>query len=274
MNPDERKGHSMTPIAAFRASLAAGTQLVGCTVGFSDPLVSDALAASVDFLWIDLEHSAMSPEALSGHLLAARAGGKPALVRVPYAGTAFTKPVLDAGADGIIVPQVRTVEEVRRVVADCRYPPAGTRGFGPRVPSRYGRVPDADVVRAANRDLFVAVMIETREAFESVETIVRVPGLDSVVIGPWDLSGAIGTLGDVTSPRLMEAAQRIASAARSAGIFVGAGMGQLPEYARAMARLGAQWLQVGGDAGYLASAVERTMTEVRSLLEAPGGGRT
>ena len=258
----------MTPIAAFRAALAAGTTQIGCTIGFSDPLVSDALAPCLDFLWIDLEHSAMSPEALSGHLLAARAAGKPALVRVPSAGTFLTKPILDAGADGIIVPQLRTVEEVRQVVADCRYPPAGTRGFNPRVPSRYGRIPGPEVVRTANRDVFVAVMIETREALEAVESIVRVPGLDSVVIGPWDLSGAIGTLGDVTSPRVMEAARQIASAARSAGISVGAGMGALPEYARAMVQLGVQWLQFGGDAGFLASAADQAMADVRSLLDA------
>ena len=136
------------------------------------------------------------------------------------------------------------------------------------MPSRYGRIPGPEVVRTANRDVFVAVMIETREALEAVESIVRVPGLDSVVIGPWDLSGAIGTLGDVTSPRVMEAARQIASAARSAGISVGAGMGALPEYARAMVQLGVQWLQFGGDAGFLASAADRAMADVRSLLDA------
>jgi 2-keto-3-deoxy-L-rhamnonate aldolase RhmA len=256
----------MTPIAAFRAALAAGTTPIGCTIGFSDPLVSDALSSCMDFLWIDLEHSAMSPESLSGHLLAARAAGKPALVRVPSLGTFNTKPILDAGADGIIVPQVRTVEEVRQAVADCRYPPAGTRGFNPRVPSRYGRIPEAEVVSTANREVFVAVMIETREALEAVESIARVPGLDSLVIGPWDLSGAIGTLGDVRNPRMMEAARRVASAARSAGIFVGAGMGALPDFARSMVQLGVQWLQFGGDSGFLVAAADRAVADLRALL--------
>jgi 2-keto-3-deoxy-L-rhamnonate aldolase RhmA len=256
-----------SPIEEFRAALAAGRPRIGCSVGFSDPLVSDTLASAMDFLWIDLEHSPMSPEALAGHLLAARAGHVPAIVRVPGVGTPFIKPALDAGADGIVVPQVRTVEEVRAVVSDCRYPPAGTRGFGPRVPSRYGRVPAAEVVERANRTLFVSVQIETREAYEALEDIVSVPGLDSVVIGPWDLSGAIGTLGDVESPLILGAVARIVAAARRAGLPVGAGMGVLPAYAATLHGLGVQWLQVGGDSGYLAWAADRIAADVRAALE-------
>ena len=257
---------SIMPIEAFRSALAQDKPRIGCSVGFSDPLVSDALSSAMDFLWIDLEHSPMSPEALSGHLPAARAGGIPAIVRVPGVGTPFIKPVLDAGADGVVVPQVRTVEEVRSVVADCRYPPVGSRGFGPRVPSRYGRIPAASVVETANRTLFVAVQIETREAYEALDEIVKVPGLDSVVIGPWDLSGAIGTLGEVESPVIIEAIKRIVAAARRSGLSVGAGMGVLPAYAAALRRLGVQWLQVGGDSGYLAWAADRIAAEVRAAV--------
>lgn len=256
----------MTPIEAFRAALAEDRPLIGCAVGYTDPLVSDTLASAMDFLWIDLEHSAMSPEALAGHLLAARAGGVPAIVRVPGAGTPFIKPVLDAGADGVVVPQVRTVAEVKAVVADCRYPPAGTRGFGPRVPSRYGRLPLAEVVELANRSLFVSVQIETREAYEALDDIVRVPGLDSVVIGPWDLSGAIGTLGDVESPLIMDAIGRIVKTARGAGLSVGAGMGVLPAYAGKLRKLGVQWFQVGGDSGFLSWAADKVAAEARAAV--------
>jgi len=254
----------MTPIARFRQSMRDGRLQIGAGIGFTDPLVSDSLADSLDFLWIDLEHSAMSPEALSGHLLAARARGRPSLVRVPASGTAFVKPVLDAGADGIIVPQVRTVEEVKETVADCRYPPTGTRGFGPRVPTNYGRVPTPDFVATANREVFVSVMIETAEALEAIDSIVRVPGLDSVVIGPWDLSGALGTLGEVEHPRVVAAIGRIIAASRAAGIFVGSGMGVSSDYAVTMARRGCQWVQVGGDHGYLVWAVDTLIAAIRA----------
>ena len=254
----------MSPIKRFREAMRAGRLQVGTGIGFSDPRVSDALAGSLDFLWIDLEHSPLSPEALAGHLLAARARAKPAFVRVPAAGAAFVKPILDLGADGIIVPQVRTVGEVRQTVADCRYPPAGTRGFGPRVPSNYGRVPTPEFVAAANRNVFVGVMIETAEALAAIDEIVRVPGLDSVVIGPWDLSGSLGMLGDVEHHRVLAAVDRVVAAAREAGIFVGSGMGVSADYALTMAARGCQWLQVGGDHGYLVWAADQLMAAIRA----------
>jgi 2-dehydro-3-deoxyglucarate aldolase/4-hydroxy-2-oxoheptanedioate aldolase len=247
----------MSPIERFRESMRAGRLQIGTGIGFSDPRVSDALAGSLDFLWIDLEHSPLSPEALAGHLLAARSKAKPAIVRVPAAGTAFVKPVLDLGADGIVVPQLRTAEEVRQTVADCRYPPAGTRGFGSWVPT-------PELVAAANRDVFVAVMIETAEALAAIDEIVRVPGLDSVVIGPWDLSGSLGMLGDVEHLRVVEAIGRVIDAARKAGIFVGSGMGVSADYALTMAARGCQWLQVGGDHGYLVWAADQLMAAIRA----------
>jgi 2-keto-3-deoxy-L-rhamnonate aldolase RhmA len=254
----------MSPIKRFREAMRAGRLQVGTGIGFSDPRVSDALAGSLDFLWIDLEHSPLSPEALAGHLLAAHSREKPAIVRVPAVGTAFVKPVLDVGADGIVVPQVRTVEEVRQTVADCRYPPAGTREFSPRVPSNDNRVSTSESFAAANRDVFVAVMIETAEALAAIDEIVRVPGLDSVVIGPWDLSGSLGMLGDVEHLLVVEAIGRVIAAARKAGIFVGSGMGVSADYALTMAARGCQWLQVGGDHGYLVWAADQLMAAIRA----------
>jgi len=117
-----------SPVAAFRAKMAGGEICIGASITLTDPHATDALGDSVDFFWIDLEHSMMSAEALGGHFLAAKARSRPALVRVPGSGTPFIKPVLDAGADGIIVPQVRSAAEVQDVVNSCRYPPLGERG--------------------------------------------------------------------------------------------------------------------------------------------------
>jgi 2-dehydro-3-deoxyglucarate aldolase/4-hydroxy-2-oxoheptanedioate aldolase len=256
----------MESIAQFRKKLNAGRVCLGAGITFTDPLVSDALTGSVDFLWVDLEHCAMSPEALNGHLLAARSRGVPAIVRVPGSDTPFIKPVLDAGAEGIVVPQIRGSDEVKRVVDDCRYPPLGRRGYGPRVPSNYGRTGGKDYIQQANENLFVAVQIETREALEALDDILAVPGLDSVVIGPWDLSGALGLLGDVEHPKVVAAIETIIAKTRAAGLFVGAGMGPDADYACGMATRGVQWLQVGGDFGYLVRYVEELMSAVRNRL--------
>jgi 2-dehydro-3-deoxyglucarate aldolase/4-hydroxy-2-oxoheptanedioate aldolase len=256
----------MSAITHFRQRLAAGETLLGASISFTDPRVSDALADSVDFLWIDLEHSFMSPEALSGHLLAARGRNKPGLVRVTGSSTPFIKPVLDMGADGIIVPQVRSAAEVRQIVSDCRYPPQGTRGFGPRVPSNYGREDSASYIDRANRELFVAVQIENAEALAALDDILAIPGLDSLVIGPWDLSGSLGMLGEVEHPTVVAAIETIIAQSRAAGLAVGAGMGTDATYAARMARRGVQWLQVGGDSGYLVHAIDGITAGIRAEL--------
>ena len=149
---------------------------------WGDPVVTEALGLHVDFFWIDLEHTPMSLESLQGHLIAARAVGVPALVRVPSSDHAMIKRVLDTGAGGVIVPQVRSVDEVKYVVDSCRYIPRGKRGCGPRRASNFGA--DETYYETNHQDLFVSVQIENVEALEAVEQIVEVPGLNSLVLGP------------------------------------------------------------------------------------------
>ncbi len=96
----------------------------------------------------------------------------------------FIKSVLDAGADGIIVPQVRTVREVRQIVCDCRYPPLCQRGYGPRVTSNYGRNGGVDYIAQANLEVFVSVQIETTEALAALDKILAVSGEVGRVVAP------------------------------------------------------------------------------------------
>ena len=258
---------TLTAIQRFRTRLEDGEYLIGASVTFNDALVTDALADSVDFLWIDTEHTTMSRQTMGEHLLACRAHARPGLVRVPVGYTGFIKPALDGGADGIIVPQVRSVAEVQAIVDDCRYPPQGRRGSGPRVPTNYGRREPVEFVRTANAGVFVAVQIENQEALAVVEEIVRVPGLDAVCIGPWDLSAGLGVFGEVTGERVLSAVDRVVAAARGAGLTVGAGMGNDASYAHEMARRGVQWLQVGSDYSYMLESIDGLVQRCRAGFE-------
>ena len=253
-------------IATFRNRLKAGELLIGSAIYMTDPQSSEALADSVDFLWFDQEHNTMSLEALRGHLMVTRNRGKPGIVRISAVGTPFIKPVLDAGADGVVAPQVRTVEEVRQVVDDCRYPPLGRRGFGPMIPSNYGRALDPEFVSSSNANIFVAVMIETVEAVENIDAILAVPGLDSVVLGPGDLSAALGVTRQLDHPKVVGAMEEVIAKAKSAGVFVGSGLGADPDFAYLQAERGAQWLQMGGDCHYLISFMDQITATVRSRL--------
>src|SRR5207253_437060 len=158
----------------------------------SDPTVTEALAGALDFVWVDMEHNPLTLTAVQGHILAAKGTEATVLVRVAWNDPVLIKPVLDMGAAGVIVPLVRTAEDVRRAVAACLYPPEGIRGFGPRRPSNYGRLGGPEFCRDANARILPMVQVEHIQAVENIEAIVAVPGLASIALGPNDLAGSMG----------------------------------------------------------------------------------
>jgi len=232
-------------IKAFREKLQKGETLVGIGIQLTDPVSTDALCDCADFFWFDMEHTPMSPTELKVHMLVAHGKGCPCIVRVPgpnrVDGVAlpwgiFIKHALDANADAIAVPQVRTAEEVRSIVADCRYPQGGSRpppfdvaqpstqelkhrysrGFGPTIPMNYGRIPQPVYLEAADKNIFVCAMIETVEAIENVDEIASVPGLDCLILGANDLSAALGVPYLNEHPLTAAATDKIMAAAKKA----------------------------------------------------------
>lgn len=256
----------MKQIQAFRAKLDSGQFCVGCGITFSDPAVTECLCESADFMWIDLEHTPLGLESVLGHLIAAHGGGVPALVRVPVSDPMWIKRVLDTGADGVIVPQIRSAEEVQRCVSACRYPPEATRGFGPRRGARYGRSKSSEYREEANRGVFCVAQIETVEAVEQLDAILAIDGLDSLVVGPYDLSGSMGMMGEVTHPKVLEVIQTIVNKAKEAGVYVGMGMDADQEYAVQAAKMGIQWVQFGGDFTYMVRFVDDRFSATREAV--------
>lgn len=248
------------PIRNFRAKLAAGTFCFGAAVTLADPAVTEALGPKVDFLWIDLEHTPLSLQSLTTHLIAARAVGVPAIVRVPASEPWFIKRVIDTGAQGIIVPQVRTADEVKRVIDASRYRPTGDRGFGPLRASNYGY--DTSFVESANHDLFVSVQIEHVDAMRHLDAIANVAGLDSLVLGPFDLAMSMGVPGQVTHPDVRAAIQRVVATAKAHGLFVGMGGPALEGYVHQAAEMGVQWLNVGCDFEYMLQFLGEFLSKV------------
>ena len=257
----------MKSVEKFRTSIQSNKACMGVSVSFTDPLVSLALAQYFDFIWLELEHCIMNPEAVMGHIVAGFSKDIPTFIRVPGSSTHIIKPYLDSGACGIIVPQVKTAEEVKKIVMDCRYPPMGERGFGPRIPSNFDRNNGKDFVKWTNNNIFVAVMIENCHALDSLDEILEIQGLDSVVIGPADLSGSFGLLGDIDHPRVQSAIDMIIEKARKAGKYVGAGIAPETDAAMSMIKRGVQWLQLGNDFHYLSRFAEKLTSEIRTAHE-------
>jgi 2-dehydro-3-deoxyglucarate aldolase/4-hydroxy-2-oxoheptanedioate aldolase len=252
-----------THMRRMRDKLRSGQIVLGAGISLSDPTVTEALAPSVDFVWIDLEHNPLTVEAMLGHLIAARAGDCASIVRIPANDVGWIKRVLDSGAEGIILPRAYSAREVAAFVSACRYPPLGTRGFGPRRPMQYGRLEQQPYLEQANRELFVVAQVETRELLADLDEVLKIDGLDSLVLGPQDLSGSMGRLGETTHPDLVQAMKTVGSKTRAAGKFLGAGLGADPEFARLLRECGVQWLQAGNDFEYMIRGCEQTFGTIR-----------
>ena len=253
-------------ISKFRDKLSQKQLCLGAGISLNDPAVVEALAPQVDFLWIDLEHNPIGMESLLSLLIAARAGGAPAIVRVPSSGRATLKRVLDSGAEGIIVPQVRSAAEVQQAVDAARYTPLGTRGWGPRRPSEYGHRSAEQTIREANESLFLAMQIENTDAIDALDEIVAIPGIDSLAVGPYDLSMSMGKIGQFDDPEVRAAIEKIIRTGHDAGLPVGFGDEAAAEAAVRWAEMGADWIQPGGDVAYLRMAADQLFAEVRKSV--------
>lgn len=255
---------------SFRSKLRAGQVCVGTCITFTDPTITEALAGVLDFVWIDMEHNALSLEAVQGHVMATKASDTTPLVRVPWNDPVLIKPVLDIGAAGVIVPLVRTADDVRRAVAACRYPPEGVRGFGPRRASGYGRLGGPEFCRAANAAVITIVQIEQAEAVSNIDEILAVPGLTGIVFGPNDLAGSLGRMGQPGHPDVLRAIETVIAKARQTEVFVGMSVGEDPSKLVQWVDQGAQWLAVGADFTLLVRTAEQVAACVRGHRARPG----
>ena len=206
--------------SSFRTRLAGNELLIGTMVTLSSSATAEVLAdAGFDWLFLDGEHGPLETAQLAG-LLQVVGDRVPCLVRVPSAGEVPIKKALDLGAAGVIVPQVNTAEQAADVVSWSRFPPDGTRGVGLARAHGYG-FRFQEYVEGANDQVVVVVQAEHIEAVGNIESIVAVPGIDAVMIGPYDLAASMDRMGQVDDAGVIEAIDRVTSACRDAGLPLG-----------------------------------------------------
>jgi 2-keto-3-deoxy-L-rhamnonate aldolase RhmA len=251
----------------FRHKLRGDDICLGTCITFTDATVTEALSGVLDFVWIDMEHNAFSPESVQAHIMATRGSHATPLVRVPANDPALIKTVLDIGAAGIIVPLIRTAAEARQAVAACKYPPEGIRGFGPRRPSRYGALSGPDYCRRANEAIITIVQIELADAVHNIDEILHVPGLTTVVIGSHDLAGSMGHMGEPNHPEVLAAVEHVIVRARHAGMPVGLALADPPAAFVPWRAKGVQWFAIGADFILLQRAATEAATIIRAAKE-------
>lgn len=192
----------------FRTRLAKRERLIGTLLTLPLPALAEMCAdAGFDWLFLDMEHGALDLHDVQ--CIAQAVNDKcPCVVRVPINERMWIGKVLDLGVAGIILPQVNRAEDAQRAVFAAKYPPQGGRGVGVGRASRYG----ADLqnyLRNANDETALIVQIEHREAVENVEAIANVAGVDALMLGPFDLSGSLGKLGQIDAPETQAAIARV-----------------------------------------------------------------
>jgi 2-keto-3-deoxy-L-rhamnonate aldolase RhmA len=249
----------------FREKIKRKQICIGVGITFYDPTATEALNGLMDFVWIDMEHNALTIQAVQGHIMAAQAGDTTAIVRVPSHDPAVIKTVLDIGADGIIIPNVRTPEEARKAVQACRYPPEGIRGYGPRRPSGYGRTGGSAFCKAANEAVLAIAQIEHIDAVNSIDEILAVPGLDSIVFGPNDLSGSMGCMGEAKNPEVMKAMETVMAKTRNTKVILGSGAGN-PKDMEYWIKQGVDWILTATDYALMLQAANEAVETIKRLV--------
>lgn len=242
---------------SFKDRLVQGKPLIGTILTLGLPAVAETLSrCGFDWLWIDMEHAPLNLEAIQ-QLLQAKSKECAAFVRIPANDEVWIKRILDLGADGIIVPQVRTAQEAQQAVTASKYPPQGTRSVGIARAHGYG-MDFADYVKEANEKLMVILQIEHELGVQNIDAILQVPGVDAIIIGPYDLSGSLGRLGDVYDPVVQSAIDTVQAACVNHQIPIGI-FALLPELGRTYIRKGFQLLALGIDVHFMWSAAESSV---------------
>jgi len=241
----------------FRAALAASDRpLAGMWVSSGSAVAAEIAAGSgLDWLLLDMEHSAASLETVLTLLQVTQAYPITPVVRVPWNDPVVIKQVLDLGAQNLIVPMVSSADEAQAAVAATRYPPHGIRGVGSALArsARWNRV-DGYLADALEH-VSLTVQIETTTGVGNAAEIAAVEGVDAIFVGPADLSASLGLLGQQSHPDVVAAVHAVFAAARDAGTPVGVNAFD-PAVAEAYLAAGADFVAVGADVALLARASE------------------
>ena len=202
--------------------LREGKRIIGTMVRMvKNPAIAlVAKDAGLDFIMIDMEHGTYSVESVSVIANVARSIGLGIFVRVPELSKGYVSGIMDGGADGVMVPMLSTEQQAQGLVNWSRYAPIGNRGLGtPGAHTNFGAMgekPESFMARQNEITLAIA-QIETKEAIENIEEIAAVPGIDVLLIGPNDLSNALGVPGELMSDLLQQAIGKVADAAQKHG---------------------------------------------------------
>ncbi|MFG1754066.1 HpcH/HpaI aldolase family protein [Streptosporangium sandarakinum] len=246
----------------LRGGLGSGDVLLGTLITLDSPEIALLLQkAGFSWFFLDLEHSAVLDLKSAQRIIEVLQPASYAVIRLPDDSETWIKHALDTGCDGVIVPHVSTAQQARAVVERAKYPPVGKRSVGISRAQGYG-TSFKEYLEGSGESVAVIAQIEDVEGVENIHDILDVPGIDAIFIGPYDLSGSMGILGDLANPLLAEMIDRVRTACKERAVPLGI---FCPGAAAAQkeADRGATLIAVGSDAGYVFAGGSAALAEIQ-----------
>ncbi|MGR3500740.1 HpcH/HpaI aldolase family protein [Pseudaestuariivita sp.] len=249
----------------FKHAIAAGEKQIGIWASINSPFATATYAAAgYDWAVVDMEHTPGDLATTVQQLSVLEADGTPAMVRVPWNDAVMIKRVMDAGAQGIVIPYVQTLDEAREAVAATRYPPNGVRGFGGTTrATKFGRI--TDYAKRCEEEFALILQVETQAAMDLALDMGQLDGVDGVFFGPADIAADLGYLGQPMHPAVWEAIMAVAEKLMAAGIPAGT-LVTNPEKAVELYKAGFSFIACAIDSGLLARAADKVLSDVRGGL--------
>ena len=227
-------------------------------------------AAGFDWLFIDMEHGPFDLETAQQISIAALSQGITPLVRV--ADASLGARVLDAGAQGIVLPHVNGAEEARALVRLCKFPPEGERSAGGGLAhAGFEAMDPAALLKGVNDETLLVAMIETPEAGEEADAIAAVPGIDVLLIGTNDLSAGMGAVGQHDHPKVNKVYEQVIAACRRRGKVAGMGGSYAPDMIERRIREGIRFILAGSDLTFMNSGAKAQARMIRERADKSGG---
>jgi 2-keto-3-deoxy-L-rhamnonate aldolase RhmA len=248
------------PLQAVRNSARERLEAGEVSLGFgvrtarSAEIAKAMKTAGFDWLFLDLEHSAMSIETAAQLALAGLEAGIAPIARVPKGECSLATRLLDSGALGIVMPHVDTAEEAREIADRLRYPPQGHRGVFSSMPQfDYRPVKVDEMTAALNAATLIVVMLESPTAIGNADAIAAIEGIDVLLIGTNDLCIELGIAGQLAHEKVADAYRRVVAACRRHGKWAGMGGVYDEPLMRRYVEIGCRFLMAGADLAFMMS---------------------
>jgi 4-hydroxy-2-oxoheptanedioate aldolase len=247
-----------------RRKLLAGQISLGCWCICGNPLLAEVMASSgIEWVMMEMEHFPYHLPLLADCVRAVERGGAVPFARLPACDPVWIKQCLDSGVMGIVLPLIRSVDEVKRAVQWSRFPPIGQRPYGG---GRVGVVYGPDYLRRANEHVLTMVQIETREALDQLDAILKVDGYDGCFVGPVDLALTIGKDAvewqTAMKPIVADLGKRIRSAGKVAGTIAVS-----VEHAQELAEQGYQMISCFNDLQSVRTAAQSACDKIKNMVQ-------